>query len=402
MNIVFLIDDVFSDRDYERYGIDILLDNNIVVTLLDFRLLTNLKFNKESDFELDTINDNLNRHVLKNDYELDNIKLPNGIFLIDKRSQVYKTYTSLWFHDRGAIIVNLMPAVIPVHTWRPSVYIYLILVRNKYLIYGFKNASLAIIRNLFYLVNKKQESSNNYHDIVVTTGTALKPINNKFEIKSHSFDYDLFIRYSKIKKQIKKQIVFLDSAIVSHPDYFKPSAPGLDPIPSDSNKDSYYPLIRTFFKKVEEETGMQIVISLHPRLQLDNDMNLNYGNRKIVQHNSAQIVMNSSIVIAHDSTAISFAVLWKKPLITITTNDLEVGARRRPMEALESILGTKRININKAYGRVNFVKRAQEALKGYDRYTKKYIKESSNFESISTEILIKGLFEYSRMMKNKE
>jgi hypothetical protein len=402
MNIGFLIDDIFSDRDYERYGIDILLDNNIAVTIYDFRLLINIKFDTKSKFESDINYDNLSRYVLKNDEELDNIKLPSGIFLIDKRSQVYRKYTSLWFHDRGAIIVNLMPAVLPIHTWNPSIYIYLILFRNKFLIYGFKNTSLDIIRRFFYVFNKKQELSDDYYDIVVTSGTAIKAINNKFEIKSQSFDYDLFLRYSKMKEQIKKQIVFLDSAIVDHPDYYKPKAPGLPPIPSDSNKDTYYPLIRNFFNKVEEETGMQIVIALHPRLILDNDIILNYGNRKIVQNNSAELVMNSSIVIAHDSTAISFAALWKKPLIIITSNDLEFGARRRSMEANESILGTKRINIDKAFGRINFVKRAQEALKGYDKYIKKYIIESSNCEYSSTEILIKGLSEYSSMMKNKE
>ena len=48
-----------------------------------------------------------------------------------------------------------------------------------------------------------------------------------------------------------------------------------------------------------------------------------YGNRKFVKNKTFELINNSSAVITHCSTAIHFAVQAKKPIIFISTNELE-------------------------------------------------------------------------------
>ena len=52
MEIIFLIDSTFSNRDYDRFGIDSFLANNISIQLWDFRKLYQISY-KDNGFETD-------------------------------------------------------------------------------------------------------------------------------------------------------------------------------------------------------------------------------------------------------------------------------------------------------------------------------------------------------------
>jgi hypothetical protein len=122
-------------------------------------------------------------------------------------------------------------------------------------------------------------------------------------------------------------------------------------------------------------------------------MNDKFGKRELISGKSAELVKGAKLVLAHDSTAINFAVLWGIPLLILTTNQLE----RRIyycMEALDQSLKTSRININNSYDNIDFLEIAREPIPQYNHFVEKIIKVNNSSVQNSAEILIKGLEKY--------
>ena len=135
------------------------------------------------------------------------------------------------------------------------------------------------------------------------------------------------------------------------------------------------------------------MIASHPRLVIDDELISKFGHRKILSGKSAELVRDAKLVLAHDSTAISFAALWRAPLILITTDQIE-RAIYASMEATTQILKTSRININITYDNINFLEIAQKPIPQYNYFVENIIKVSGSPDQSSAEILIKGLKKY--------
>jgi len=224
-------------------------------------------------------------------------------------------------------------------------------------------------------------------DVKVSSGSASTSVNGAFEIRSHSLDYDLYLRARDKNNNGKGYVVFLDNGMVRHPDYDKHG------LSAYCTNEIYYPLLRSFFSKVEEQTGLPVIVSIHPRLIINDDLFSEYGNRELLSGNSAELVRDAKLVLAHDTTAISFVALWRIPLIIITTDQIEKSIYSA-MEAITKILKTTRINLNNSYDGVDFLEVSQEPILQYNHYVEQLIKWDGSPDQNSTEILIKGLKEY--------
>ena len=139
---------------------------------------------------------------------------------------------------------------------------------------------------------------------------------------------------------------------------------------------------------------------MHPRIQ-NNKSSQQYGGRRVVSHKTAELIQSSKLVLAHDSTAINFAVLWRIPLIIITTNDIEKGMRYRSMQALTASLKIKRININNRYNKLDFHKISNMPIYQYENYLNSFIKtDGCRMTDINSfEIFINGLIKYSKLKR---
>lgn len=147
MKIIFVIDATFSERDYERFSLKALLEGGFKVELWD---LKKLRYNTLSldKFEKDACG--IKRNIFSSFDELNNKSIElDGAFLIDQRSSLYKKYTTCWFQDKGAIIVNFEQGLMPLSIWVPSIMDYLIVLRNKFLNIGFKRTLLDVIKYIF-------------------------------------------------------------------------------------------------------------------------------------------------------------------------------------------------------------------------------------------------------------
>ena len=128
----------------------------------------------------------------------------------------------------------------------------------------------------------------------------------------HSADYD---SYLKLKKSSNEQTprhdfnVYIDQNLVHNPDaLIRKDTPKID-------AKQYYGDLRTFFDQIESITHNKVVIAAHPKANYRKKEYL-FGNREIVHgFNSAELISQSKLVLMHYSTAINLAVLFRKPII---------------------------------------------------------------------------------------
>jgi hypothetical protein len=99
------------------------------------------------------------------------------------------------------------------------------------------------------------------------------------------------------------------------------------------------------------------------------------------------------MVIAHNSTSINFAVLWRVPLLIITTTLIDK-VNYDIVRSIEDIFKTKRININKSYKDQDYTKISKSVVAQYDFYKETLIKTNNSPKVSSVSILIKGLKKY--------
>ena len=87
---------------------------------------------------------------------------------------------------------------------------------------------------------------------------------------------------------------------------------------------------------------MQVVICAHPKAEKYKTKNY-FENRKIYFNKTCEIIKSSRGVISHNSTAVNFAVLSKKPIIFITSNLIK---RINPVLDKQILLHSKNLKSN--------------------------------------------------------
>ena len=110
--------------------------------------------------------------------------------------------------------------------------------------------------------------------------------------------------------------------------------------------DVWYPSLTRFFDHLEDQTGIQIEIaghykSSHPAIAPC------FGNRPVHYGKTRELVWGSEFVITRSSTAISYAVMFKKPVIFIYSNQLKKDrVAMRDTCGMAAMLGTEPVNID--------------------------------------------------------
>lgn len=101
----------------------------------------------------------------------------------------------------------------------------------------------------------------------------------------------------------------------------------------------YYPMLRSFFERVESHYGLPVVIAGHPNSKSDDGYSSNLGGRRVVFGETAALALQSTLVLIHGSTATSFAVLARKPTLFFTTRELDRAAYGIHVRTMAKSLG---------------------------------------------------------------
>jgi hypothetical protein len=189
---------------------------------------------------------------------------------------------------------------------------------------------------------------------------------------THALDYDAYLQEQEVPRQVDQtRGVFLDEYLPYHPDF---TYLGIE---APSTADAYYPRLRAYFDYLEKAHGRRMVIAAHPRSEYERHADY-FGGRPVIRGRTAELVRTSGFVVAHSSTALSYAVMFERPVVFVTTDDLDASPLGRFIADLAARFDSPRLNLNRAE---NTWQPARAVNKeAYRRYRAAYIKKEGTPE----------------------
>ena len=211
---------------------------------------------------------------------------------------------------------------------------------------------------------------------------------NTKPIQVGSFDYSQFLRIQKSSKLISDSAVYLDTGF--------PGFPRDEVLTGHTELISardWYPNLGKFFAFVETTLQCRVDVAIHPKHE-GRDHSPLFGNRACLGGRTAALVAERKLVIATNSTAISFAICFDKPLILVWSDSIESGVDARKKSFIENFAtetGAKIFNIDRKYTE----KELREALvidhAKRESYKRKYLTSRSddkpNYQVLLDEVI---------------
>lgn len=375
--VIFFIDALFNQRDYERYGIEILKKNGFDVEVWDFTPFLQPQVYREV-----TVPDPI---VYTGHQQFFNLKkalaaiskLDNNSFivcLLSYRNQTFLIYRMLSYKklDYSLFAANVHPLI----DINSNLILFLNKIKKKLTFKKIFNAlftripfnCLAIRPASVILAGGERYVASGY------------PVNEKTRVLwAHTLDYDIYLKERENACFIEKGLgVFLDEYLPFHPDYYYY---GVSPF---TTPEKYYTLLCNFFESIEAKYGVRIVIAAHPRSQYENHPSY-YKGRPVIRGKTFELVKKSQFVITHSSTAINFAVLFKKPLTFLTTNELCESLQGPWIDFVASLFGKKANNLDESLT-INWQNELLLDERAYAQYKNKYIKKDGTEEKFFWQI----------------
>ncbi len=133
-------------------------------------------------------------------------------------------------------------------------------------------------------------------------------------VNSFDFDKSITIKHTDENLIDQRYCVFLDAYLPFHPDFDLVHMPKV-------NAETYYNSLNNFFDYIERVINLKVVIAAHPRS--DYEKKRFYKNRRIIKYKTGELIKHSEFVLTHASTSVSFAIIFKKPVVFIYGNDIK-------------------------------------------------------------------------------
>ena len=197
-------------------------------------------------------------------------------------------------------------------------------------------------------------------------------------------DYDQYKRFQNNEKIFSyKYAVFIDQNLPEHPDLELLKLKRL-------NLDEYYGALDRFFEQIKQLFKLDIVVATHPT---NNRAWTKSASRATYAGITEGLIKDAEFVIAHTSTAISYAVLNMKPIVFIYTEQMKVLYKNTIIQQIRAIakyLGTDTYNINQ----LNELERltvAEPILHNYEKYKYQYLTNTESENKYSDEIFFSEL-----------
>lgn len=313
--IVYIGYQPLTEKVKEDFFFIELMENGISIEYWDLsniyfpNLFKNVQFNEYiiiikslKEFSIKLKNENI-----ENTLFITNIAYEFKVLVLYRLLSKYKCKTS--FFARGALpdiyseskIKDLKSKFIKIF----NIKLLLNFLKNKL---AFLYKKLGFI-NPHYIVFKAGDNG------LQTIGLAFKIDEEKSKIVNiNYFDYDKYFQIQDENIVKNKYCVFLDEYLPYHPDCAMVGDKSKEPI-------NYYNKLNEIFDIIEEKYSIEVIIAAHPKAEKYEEINY-FNNRRIYFNKSALLVKYSEFVITHCSTSLSFAILNKKPIISLVYNKI--------------------------------------------------------------------------------
>tara|TARA_Y100000591_G_C21842747_1_gene706716 strand:- start:1094 stop:2263 length:1170 start_codon:yes stop_codon:yes gene_type:complete len=198
-------------------------------------------------------------------------------------------------------------------------------------------------------------------------------------IYSHSIDFDNYLRSKDKKVLIKNYAVYIDQMIGEHPDNKIKS--NIIKINAHFNKE-----LLNFFNELEKKFKLNIKIAPHPKRKIKKKKI--YERKVNFKDNTYNLIKNSKLVLCHDSAAVALAVLFKKPIIFLTSNSIKNRKYLDRIYEYSNFFNQETFNISKQFYFFSKKKIFSYDVNAYKKYTDNFLKHpKSKKETISQQII---------------
>ncbi len=202
-------------------------------------------------------------------------------------------------------------------------------------------------------------------------------------LRAHSFDYDVYLNLAKSTcAPAGEYAVFIDQNLCFHSDFI------YQEVPFFVTPEKYFPAICRGLRELADCLILDVRIAAHPRASYDKGDFDYFNGVAVVYGATAELIRNCKVVVCHDSTAIHFAVLFEKPIIFVTTDELIPFAEGRSIAQAASELGKRAINLDRDLHGLDWRKEMHVDYEKYAAYKNAYIKTEGSPECPMWEIVI--------------
>lgn len=382
-----------NKTEYEKYGIDVLINNGFEVevwSVISSKAIKNAQDNKIfvrepiHDWKCYKVKPTLKDLYLsiqklnnKTDFVLSVFPFPVEL----NRLAVLYCLLNI-FHIRYAV-TSLHPSIVPFPLYHERLKLEQYSSGNKQkgdiIIDMIKKISRPFIFNLLYKPI--------YH--FLSTKEVDQPYyKNKNLSKTyiHLLDYDLWLKNKEnTYTNDDNYIVFLDLYYPFHQEYVQANVS--NPV---QNITAYYAELCGLFEFLENKYNTRVVIAAHPRANYEDKPNY-FKDRTLIYGKTIELVRNAMFVVTHYTTSLSFVVLYKKPFLFVYNSELAASFERFIFEAYSAFFKKPFINLSEDFTHINLDDHLKVDDNVYSEYKQRFIKmdgtaEKPFFQVVADEI----------------
>ena len=165
-------------------------------------------------------------------------------------------------------------------------------------------------------------------------------------VLANSSDYSTCLRLGNSGIESQKSATYLDTGFPGFP-----RDEVIEKIVEQVSGATWYPKLSSFFDLIESVLALKVVIAIHPK-HVGRDHQPMFGSRSTIGGQTPELVSKCSLVIATNSTSISYAVAFAKPLILMTSDQIQNGRDQYKASLIANIAketGAKIFNIDREY-----------------------------------------------------
>lgn len=313
MHFIYLIKQPLVPRDAERYGIDFFMARGERVTVFDLSTLLHPQLSNDRSGELSIPG-----------LEIEHVSTWREFYALEPR---FRACDLVFFFIQS---FGLSAATLrPLRTLRRAAVPYAIQIAPTYPGWSVDGAPACLATKIRKFLNRLK-TINPLNSIVARMPLWLVGVNaadyaiapsspgarvntlvspDTKVIEAHVHDFDIFLETISQHPPVLRRAVFLDQYVPFHHDFRMLRAKPIDP-------DAYFSGLCQVFDRIENELGLEVVIAAHPRANYD-PMSDCFGARQIVYGETARLVCESQLVIAHNSVSVAFAVMAERPVLLL-------------------------------------------------------------------------------------
>jgi hypothetical protein len=243
------------------------------------------------------------------------------------------------------------------------------------------------MRRLGDLIATRRLSRRSKPGIVVASGSKSAELlaagNGSAILKAHNFDYDIYLQLRNANgAEETDYAVFIDQDYPFHAEF------AFRGVQSWATPEKYYPAIQKLLRRISAELRLPVKVSAHPRSAYGQRGLDYFGEFRIEHGGTPDLIRRAKVVIGHDSTALQFAILFGKPLIFVTTDELDATFGGESIALYAAALGKSVINADTDLDVVDWKGQLKVDAAKYADYRSKYIKMNESPEAPLWQIVI--------------